>query len=404
MDETNVPMLLITANVGSLFEDRENKEKIWVEKILETFEKFDPSFVALHFQECGGKVAAEAAFESVEDFTRALLKNEKICLRFDRRFAWIDQDFQKAEKFTALGCIYFIKKSLKNILVWNHQESQFVSTKVEEIKVGDLSDVSCVQKLKFPREFFPQLKWSRKGFMRTRWKINNCIFDLLNIHLFHDASNLEAMQMSPSDYSQARHRALKHILERLENDSLPKAPCILFGDFNFRLDTKAVVESLCAGLQSQYIRKDGESIPSKVLFRDKKISDKVVLAVETKKFVVHDQSYFHSEDGKRFQKYNREFEEFQNKLYEFNISFPPSYPFSDDIKEGMLYNNSRCPSWCDRVFLSHSARKMVIQDVDHSVTYDMIGRKVCMGDHKPVYLHFYLDSLREVLSVTQELK
>lgn len=30
--------------------------------------------------------------------------------------------------------------------------------------------------------------------MRTRWKLTGSSFDLINIHLFHDASNFTAME------------------------------------------------------------------------------------------------------------------------------------------------------------------------------------------------------------------
>lgn len=96
---------------------------------------------------------------------------------------------------------------------------------------------------------------------------------------------------------------------RLNNGHLPKEPAIIFGDFNFRLDTKSVVEvwnmifycmikkdylkkcsysnymfiyvhfhfqSLCAGLHSQHVRKDGENCPFKIIYRDSKSSDKVI--------------------------------------------------------------------------------------------------------------------------------
>ena len=43
-----------------------------------------------------------------------------------------------------------------------------------------------------------QCRWSRKGYMRTRWRIRGTVIDLVNIHLFHDASNLMAMrEVSP---------------------------------------------------------------------------------------------------------------------------------------------------------------------------------------------------------------
>jgi hypothetical protein len=39
-----------------------------------------------------------------------------------------------------------------------------------------------------------QCKWSRKGFLRTRWSLGGTVFDLINIHLFHDASNFVAVE------------------------------------------------------------------------------------------------------------------------------------------------------------------------------------------------------------------
>lgn len=39
-------------------------------------------------------------------------------------------------------------------------------------------------------------------------------FDLVNIHLFHDASNLVAWENSPSVYSDTRQKALGYVLDR----------------------------------------------------------------------------------------------------------------------------------------------------------------------------------------------
>lgn len=39
-------------------------------------------------------------------------------------------------------------------------------------------------------------------------------FDLVNIHLFHDASNLVAWEKSPSIYSGTRQKALGYVLDR----------------------------------------------------------------------------------------------------------------------------------------------------------------------------------------------
>lgn len=42
-------------------------------------------------------------------------------------------------------------------------------------------------------------------------------FDLVNIHLFHDASNLVAWEKSPSVYSSTRQKALGFVLDRWDN-------------------------------------------------------------------------------------------------------------------------------------------------------------------------------------------
>lgn len=79
--------------------------------------------------------------------------------------------------------------------------------------------------------------------MRTRWLINNTInIDLINVHLFHDASNFVAMEEYPSVYCMNRRRALLHILEQINNDKHPNIPFFIFGDFNFRTDTNSVVK------------------------------------------------------------------------------------------------------------------------------------------------------------------
>lgn len=398
MGEHLVPVLLITANVGSVFENRDGLEERWIREIVSTITRYKPKFVALHFQESGGKDSGELSLENVKEFTRNFLHQSQLKEKYDRVRGWFDQDYHRPEHYTALGCVYLLHKSLGDVSVWDFEDDTFKKIGGEEVSVGSLVDVPFLEKAKFPLDFFPKLKWSRKGFMRTRWKINKCVFDLLNIHLFHDASNLVSIEMTPSEYTKNRKRALDHVLDRLHQSSIPLVPHILFGDFNFRLDNKRVVESLCAGLPQQHIRKDGESSPSKIIFRDRKKADKVFLALEPRIFKFHDESIFRHHNGKRFSKYNREFDVFKDRLFEFDISFIPSYPFSENVKDAMVYGDSRCPSWCDRVFLSHSCRALIEEKKGSSVEYDMIGKHVCMGDHKPIFLHFNLNSSGDTLN------
>ncbi|KAG2469540.1 I5P1 phosphatase, partial [Polypterus senegalus] len=48
--------------------------------------------------------------------------------------------------------------------------------------------------------------------------------------------------------------------------------------------------------------------------------------------------------------------------------------------------NTRCPSWCDRVLMSHSAKVLIYRVKEecenNGLAYDTIGSNVCMGDHK----------------------
>ncbi|KAL2769078.1 inositol polyphosphate-5-phosphatase A isoform b, partial [Daubentonia madagascariensis] len=75
---------------------------------------------------------------------------------------------------------------------------------------------------------------------------------------------------------------------------------------------------------------------------------------------------------------------------ELDISFPPSYPYSEDSSRAEQYMNTRCPAWCDRILMSPSAKELVLRSESEEkvVTYDHIGPNVCMGDHKPVFLAF----------------
>ena len=41
---------------------------------------------------------------------------------------------------------------------------------------------------------------------------------------------------------------------------------------------------------------------------------------------------------------------------------------------------SRCPSWCDRIFFNQLMKTLI--DESKCVVYDMIGKNTCMGDHK----------------------
>ncbi len=62
---------------------------------------------------------------------------------------------------------------------------------------------------KFASELYPHTHWTRKGFCYTRWLLDGSPLDAVNVHLFHDASNLVAMGESPYVYASYSRTALR---------------------------------------------------------------------------------------------------------------------------------------------------------------------------------------------------
>ncbi|KAJ9589027.1 hypothetical protein L9F63_017671, partial [Diploptera punctata] len=392
----SIPILLVTANVGSIFEDPSVMLKLWTEEFLSTVAKLDPKFIALHCQEVGGK-NYKSNMKHVEYFVRLLISSEELRL-FDRVQVFLDEDCSSAENFTALGNFYFIHESLADVLIWDFAKLCFVPVRGKEIHSGNIENVTTKEKAKFPQAFFPECKWSRKGFLRTRWSLSGTVFDLINIHLFHDASNFVAVESFPSVYCKNRRRTLEHTLDRFHNDAYGSVPFFLFGDFNFRTDTQGVVKKLTEGLSPVRLPSNKSTDHTKLQYRNG--SSEVILSLGKKEFSYQDhQAKFTEENGKWLREFDRELEPFAGRLYEFTIEFQPSYPFEEDEKGAKYYMKTRCPSWCDRILLGNGAKSLVknVSQPD-SVLYGLMGVNTGMGDHKPVYLRMNLEMKSELYS------
>ncbi|XP_064630080.1 inositol polyphosphate-5-phosphatase A-like isoform X2 [Lineus longissimus] len=380
---TNV--LLVTANVGSIFEDPDRMLKMWLNEFMGCISRLQPDFIAVHCQEVGGK-NYEESMQFVNDFIKSLLASDELeC--YDKGRVFLDEDFTAADKFTALGSIYFVHESVKDVQIWNFEKHGFVPVDGKEVLSGNIESVPIKEKAKFPKEFFPECRWSRKGFIRTRWMLNNSVFDLVNIHLFHDASNFVSMESSPSSYVNYRQRALEHTLNRLENDSLENVPMFMFGDFNFRLDMYHLTKRL-TDKTTVHSTKNKKNELSQLIYKDTTNSEKMVLTVEKKAFDHHDQHHELFAKERWLQDYDLELRAFHDRLHEFEVTFPPSYPYSEDVDDGTSYMKTRCPAWCDRIVLNRSAQDCITTSMP--IDYSMIGPTVCMGDHKPIYLHFHM--------------
>uniref|UniRef100_A0A672HRQ0 inositol-polyphosphate 5-phosphatase n=1 Tax=Salarias fasciatus TaxID=181472 RepID=A0A672HRQ0_SALFA len=360
-----------------------------------------PHFVAVHCQEVGGK-NYEASMSHVDSFVTELLSSDAM-KEYSRARVYLDENYKSQEHFTALGSFYFIHESLKNIQQFDFKAKKFRKVVGKETWSETLESTPTVEKEKFPQDYYPESKWSRKGFIRTRWALADCAFDLVNIHLFHDASNLVAWEKSPSIYSRSRQRALQFVLDRyrsvslsntrvlITDDRYERLPYFVFGDFNFRLDSKPVIQSrLCPACNLQVSRSDDTNQLSKLTFREFGNDQKLILQVEKKLFNYVNQDIFREDNGTSLLEFDNELSVFRGQLHELEIAFPPSYPYSEDSNQGREYMNTRLPAWCDRILMSPSARDMVIkpENEEKSIVYDNIGPNVCMGDHKPVFLSF----------------
>ncbi|CAH1783704.1 unnamed protein product, partial [Owenia fusiformis] len=393
MARKHLEVLLITANVGSIFEDPEHTLKQWMNEFLTSIKAMSPEFIAIHCQEVGGK-NYEESMQYVNAFVKGMLASDEL-QEYDRVRVFLDEDFTAQDKFTALGNLYFIHESVKSVETWDFDENKFVEVEGKDVLSGNIESVPIKEKRKFPQHFFPDFRWSRKGFIRTRWSINNLKFDLINIHLFHDASNILAMETAPSVYVSNRNGALRYTLEKLENDELENVPYFMFGDFNFRLDTHALVKDLTQNhvkTNRCSIRSKKNDEVTKIIFKDQGNSEKPILTVGKKDFhhhLKHEEIFLSSNTWLR--SFDKEVNPFYDKTNEFPIHFPPTYPFSEDIDDGRSYMKTRCPAWCDRILYSHSAKEIIIQDSEKKEPeYYIIGENICMGDHKPVYLKLKL--------------
>ncbi|XP_051759292.1 inositol polyphosphate-5-phosphatase A isoform X2 [Ctenopharyngodon idella] len=365
----------------------------WLREFFTTVHMYKPRFVALHFQEVGGKDYM-VNMGHAENFFWTIESSSEMA-DFDRVCVYVDSHFKAVDSFTALGSMYFIHKSLKNIQQYDFNVKEFKAVSGHNKYVGSLEGVTTMEKEKFPKNFWPDFKWSRKGYMRTRWIIHNQGLDLVNVHLFHDASNLIACNASPSVYSANRKKALRYVINRVADNSYSPLPFFLFGDFNFRLDTLSLVQNLSMSADIQTVKKDSSNEVEKIICEEKDNDHKVLLHIETKLFAYLHQAVFRENNGKELLKYDKEIAAFHDVITEEDIRFPPSYPYSEDYTKPTQYMNTRCPAWCDRILMSHNARDIIHrrEEGESGVVYNTLGSNICMGDHKPVFLFFPLKTI-----------
>eukprot|EP00731_Ephydatia_muelleri_P020979 Em0013g706a len=382
----------LCANLGSAFED-DRIESQWLEEFEKVVLKADPDVAAIHFQEIGGK-EYKMCMPKVKKFVRKL-RDLSCFSHFDRVRGFFDIDFDTEDEFTALGNIYLFHSRTEPVFLWDFETNTFHGVQGDHVLFEELKFDKQHQKEKFPTEFYPDVTWSRKGLLHTKWKLfGSHIFNLVNIHLFHDDDNLTALE-SPSVYCAYRKKALERAIQSVNRTLADlQEPVLFYGDFNFRLDFSAVMRHIISsGHQAEFLKSPSGKLFDKIVYRPTtEDTSQPTVTVERKRFYVADATLFTS-DYKELLQYDNELNSYA-ELLELPINFQPSYPFSEKIDEGTKYMDKRCPAWCDRIVMNNSALQLVKKSPGGCI-YDMMAKEICVGDHKPIYLVFTIESSKK---------
>ncbi|XP_073690632.1 inositol polyphosphate-5-phosphatase A-like, partial [Garra rufa] len=334
-----------------------------------------PHFVALHCQEVGGK-NYEASMAHVDSFIKELLSSDAM-KDFNRACVYLDKNYKSQEQFTALGCCYFIHESLKNIQQFDFKAKKFRKVVGKEVHSDTLPSTATLEKEKFPKDYFPELIPSiflSFGFWSVFINEPQCVKhvdDITRIPRLIDSWR----------FHQQPIRKEAALIDEGQPMRFTRSVTLLTRDRG-RTGRRTPEMRLCASsprLDPALTRRSSAFIT-------------VVLQLEKKLFTYINQDVFRENNGRLLLEFDKELSVFKERLHELDISFPPSYPYSEDSSQGKQYMNTRCPAWCDRILMSASAKDLLIkpENEEKSITYDTIGPNVCMGDHKPVYLYFRL--------------
>uniref|UniRef100_A0A5S6QKT9 inositol-polyphosphate 5-phosphatase n=1 Tax=Trichuris muris TaxID=70415 RepID=A0A5S6QKT9_TRIMR len=372
--------LFLTANVGSLFGKMRTLQEGWLAEVVKVVSTRRPLVLAFHFQEVGGKDYAHY-MEQMKPFISQLYEKCSSQFGLNRALAYVDEEFSNSDTFTALGSFYLFHDSLPDVEVFNFTTMKFDALTQFQMHT-ESSALPYFQKKRFLKEMFHKRQPSRKGFLRCHLKVGTFVFDLVNVHLFHDSCNIAAVEMSPSVFAKQRECGLKFVFDEISRCFPAEAPLVIFGDFNFRLDTKSLVENLLAppSVAVQTVTQGDDGQP-RVQYKHVMSGENLV---DVRSKVFNHTMNIKNEALVQLSKLDREPKNYLG-LREFPINFLPSYPFVENIDQASVYMNTRAPAWCDRVFLNDRAWHAA-QLVPDPPDYNVIGKDTCMGDHKPVYL------------------
>lgn len=249
----------------------------------------------------------------------------------------------------ALGSVYLLHRDLADVDRYDYDDRAW-----SPLSGAPGSAVQCngtsphVRKTKFVLGQFGVMRSSRKGGLRTGWRINGRPLQMVNVHLFADVSNIDAAAQTPSKDALIRRAALEFLIDGVsdpahESDDsggpaveestdgrpgkrsrkgparaqLPEA-AFFFGDFNFRLANSelaqvcrlrlpshcsthttlrpflSLLQHISSGSRGKFCRNRPDHPPTKVVY-NKRGSGAPALVLEKKKFLVTDPDFYAAE-------------------------------------------------------------------------------------------------------------
>ena len=252
-------VLLITSNVGSVFDAIDHSLGPWLDSLDDMVTNLAADFIALHLQEIAG-AAFEQGSATIEPVQR--LANA-VTARFpDYWSSGIMCSCSFDADCTALGIIVLVRRSLsRDVAIFSFEAGQAggwlpVSTLADPLMSVIGLPARWSRHSSFSRDLFDALDpaWTRKGWLHTRWRISGQPLDLLNVHLFDDLNHLRALRRGASAlsvYAASRQDALRQALQMLTAAGPapaalgPLPPALLvFGDLNWRLDLWSLLSQL----------------------------------------------------------------------------------------------------------------------------------------------------------------
>lgn len=376
-------ILLIATNLGSLFEQLNAIEPLWSAEIYSALKRSGARFAVIHIQELGGK-EFEEGMKELDEFIRRIQERVKD-LGF-RLVLNLDSNYHDTDNFTALGALTFIHESVSEVDVWNFTSGQYDA--IPNVESYSLSNDHFLRQ-KFHMSMFPPVDTykktpARKGYSYVRYRVLGQMIDTINMHLFHDDNNFQAMKKSPSIYTVVRRYALDYVMNKVRALNNNVNPAFFFGDFNFRLSLGKVLEHMqTEETEVESVHNDEGKLH--VMNIRHKPSSKSLLNMEAKAFK-HSNTPIFTQEKDIYRKFDEEVGFLEGMLKELPVTFEPSYAYSESVDQPDTFLEKRCPAWCDRILMNDIALDLV----GPSAHYDMIGRGVCTGDHKPVELVFTL--------------